>query len=79
MTELIIIRIVRTQRNLRPRFRLDASKIKSCSHYGGKLKDNTRTDWTNSWCSWVLREPLKKNVPNHMNLQRKIMIQFNHI
>ena len=71
MTELIIIRIVRTQRNLTPRFRLDASKIKSCSPYGRKLKDNTRTDWTNSWRSWVLREPLKKNVPNHMNLQRK--------
>jgi len=71
MTELIIIRIVRTQRNLTPRFRLDASKIKSCSHYGRKLKDNTPTYWTNSWCSWVLKEPLKKNVPTHMNLQRK--------
>ena len=36
-----------------------------------KLKDNPRTDWTNSWCSWVLREPLKKNVPIFMNLQSK--------
>ena len=79
MTELIIIRIVRTQRNLRPRFRLDASKTKSCFHYRRKLIDNTRTDWTNSWCSWVLREPLKKNVPNHMNLQIKIKIQFGKI
>jgi len=47
MTELIIIRIVRTQRNLTPRFRLDASKIKSCSHFGRKIKDNTPTNWTN--------------------------------
>jgi hypothetical protein len=79
MTELIVIRIVRTQRNLRPRFRLDASKIKSCSHFGRKIKDNTPTNWTNFLAFMGFREPLKKNVPNHMNLQRKIMTQFNNI